>query len=124
MSNKIKLQVVMMIVVLISAINAFAVDEYFAENLTLARIRVQEDFGLTFVGTNTQPEYTCKLNQEYFKLDHTTPDGKGFLATLLAAKMGGKTVQIWYSASSAPGTISTNGCTITTISELVGVAIP
>lgn len=96
--------------------------EEYSGALSVARVRV--DPNGAFVGTNTQPGSTCSNWGEYFRFDHLSPHGKSLLAILLTAKVAGKTVEIWYTASSAPGTNQTNGCYDTTISTLTGVSIP
>lgn len=86
------------------------------------RIRVHETG--TYVGFYPQPANTCSSFGEHIKFDHNTENGKAFLSTLLSAKMSGKAVHLWYTASMAPGTNETNGCTDSAMSVLTGVGIP
>jgi hypothetical protein len=91
------------------------------DSLVVARIRM--DSQLAVLGTTTQPANTCNWHGEFFVFDHTTSAGKSFLGTLLTAKASGRTISVWYTASGAPGTNASNGCTATTVSTLIAVAI-
>ncbi|HEY5603191.1 MAG TPA: hypothetical protein VIM41_08795 [Gammaproteobacteria bacterium] len=91
-------------------------------NTNIKKIRVHDT--VTLVGFDPQPANTCSNWGEYIKFDHRTETGKAYLSTFLSAKMSGKPVQLWYIASSAPGTNQTNGCYDGTTSTLTGVGIP
>jgi len=108
---------VLLIVLFINAANAD-----YSGNTNVKRIRVHE--GSTFVGFDPQPGNTCSSWGEHIKFDHTTETGKAYLSTLLSAKMSGKPVHLWYTASTLPGTNQTNGCGDSAMSVLTGVGIP
>jgi len=56
------------------------------------------------------PADTCSAYGARFSFDSTTPRGNTLRALLLAAYMGNKKIDIWYTPSSAPGKNETNGC--------------
>ncbi|WP_347331330.1 hypothetical protein [Marinimicrobium locisalis] len=68
--------------------------------------------GVIKFGVDNPPDDTCDYHNRTFKFDGTTERGKNILSILLAAKMAGKNVNIWYSPSSKPGTSASTGCTI------------
>jgi hypothetical protein len=101
---------------------AGTVNADYAGSSSVKRIRVHETG--TYVGFDPQPANTCSSFGEYIKFDHNIENGKAFLSTLLSAKMSGKAVHLWYTASAAPGTNQNNGCTDSAMSVLTGVGIP
>jgi hypothetical protein len=95
-------------------------DEY-AGGLTVARVRVHST-KLAF-GTTSQPANTCNEYGEYFRFDPTTTSGKNWMAIVVTAKTTGKPIDVWYKASTAPGTDSNSGCSDSTNSVLTGIAL-
>lgn len=93
-----------------------------AGGVQLNEVNVSPD-GSVNVGLTTQPANTCSCWGWYFRFDASTPGGRNMLATILAAKMAGKTINVWYSASPLPGTSQTNGCSGTAVSTLQGVSV-
>lgn len=69
------------------------------------------------------PPVTCTNHGEQFRLDTTTPLGRQIMAVLLAAQTTNRTVTVWYTNSTAPGTTESTGCTSTAIAQLTGVAL-
>lgn len=80
--------------------------------------------GRVYFGLVTPLANTCSSFGEHFKFDASTPGGKNMLSTVIVAKMGEKTVNVWYTASLAPGTNETNGCNASTLSILTHIGIP
>lgn len=78
---------------------------------------------IVFGVAGVPPSDTCSYYNRQFRFDGTTPTGKNLLSMLLAAKMGGKTIDIWYTPSTAPGTDHTNGCTESSLAvvNLIGI---
>jgi|SRR5712671_2705196 len=112
--------------ILLTCLFLLTTSECFANwvgGVELGDINVAPD-GYVAVGLSTQPPGTCTNWSWYFRFDASTPGGKNMLATLMAAKVAGKTVNIWYSDSSSPGTNQTNGCNGSTMSVLQGISIP
>ena len=89
--------------------------------MSVARLNVGS--GQSSFGTTSQPSDTCSYFGFYFRFDATTTDGKNMYATLLAAKLSGKTVAIWYTPSPSRGTNETNGCAPGAIATVYQVAL-
>ncbi|MDR6984488.1 hypothetical protein J2X32_003132 [Rheinheimera pacifica] len=83
-----------------------------------------EASGMTYVGFVAQPPGTCDNWTEHMKFDSTTDGGKNMLSVLIAAKLSERRLDLWYSASDAPGTNNTNGCTQSVMAVLTGVGLP
>lgn len=98
-----------------------AVADY-AYNLTVARVRTHTN-GYVYVGVTPQPSGTCSLWGEYWRFDPTTPIGKSLMATLLTAKATGRPIEMWYNASSVPGTDQASGCTDSTLAVLTAIGL-
>ena len=65
----------------------------------------------------------CSYFQRHFTFDATTEGGKNMLSILLSAKMANRKVSLWYTSSTAPNTIETNGCTISAMAILTSIGI-
>ena len=91
-------------------------------NASILRIRIHEQYA--HVGFDPAPAKTCSEWGEQMVFNYKTEEGKAFLSTLLAAKVAGKPVQAWYTASTAIGKDQFTGCHLGTLSVLKGVAIP
>ena len=76
-----------------------------------------------YVGLVAPPADTCSTWGEHMVFDPTTDNGKAFLSALLAAQLADRTIDIWYTASSAPGSDQTNGCTGAAIAVLLQIRI-
>lgn len=74
-------------------------------------------------GIDGAPSDSCDYHGRYFKFDATTAAGKNILSILLAAKMAGKGVNIWYTPSSTPGTNVTNGCSVNSLATVTEIGI-
>ena len=111
---------------IIVAVGLLFVSTAFADwvgGATLTDVSTSAD-GLVYVGTSTQPANTCNSWGWYFVFDASTPGGKNMLASLLTAKMAGKTVNIWYSDSPVAGTNQTTGCNGSNVSTMEQISIP
>ena len=78
----------------------------------------------TMFSTIPQPANTCSSWGEYFKFDHKTETGKAFLSMLLTAKSSAQQIQVWYTASTAPGTNQSNGCNSAAVSDVYIIGLP
>jgi hypothetical protein len=78
--------------------------------------------GYTF-GTSSQSSGTCSYFGYYFYIPYNAPGASQMYATLLAAKLSGRTINVWYNLSTAPGTNETSGCTIGAMAAAYGVGI-
>jgi len=85
--------------------------------------RVRIDGTYVYFGVTPQPANTCSNWGEHLKFDHTTDKGKSFLSALLTAKSSGSKIDLWYHASTNPGTNESNGCGGNEISIMVSIAI-
>lgn len=74
-------------------------------------------------GVDNPPDDTCVYYNRTFKFDGTTVQGKNILSILLAAKMAGKKINIWYKPSSNPGTSHSDGCTINDMATITEIGI-
>jgi len=74
-------------------------------------------------GFSSTPSDLCKYYNRQLKFDATTEKGKNILSILLAAKMSGKRIDVWYTPSTTPGTTEANGCTRTTMGILTQIGI-
>ncbi len=79
--------------------------------------------GVIKFGVNNPPSDTCDYYNRTFKFDSRTENGRTILSILLAAKMAGKDVNIWYSPSPKPGTSSENGCSIADMATINEIGI-
>lgn len=62
-------------------------------------------------GVNNAPtDTTCSYFGRQFIFDATTDEGRNMLSILLAAKLSGTKVHVWYHVSTLPGTTNSNGC--------------
>lgn len=114
-------------VTLLAASNAFAgsgfgvIDRYFVD-----------DEGFAWFGLTTTLGGTCAYYIEQFRFDTkttTTPGGvtnsggKNMLATLMAAKIAGIPVTVWYTDSTTPGQNQQTGCTPATMAVPTSIGI-
>jgi hypothetical protein len=89
---------------------------------TVDRYFVDSD-GWVYFGTTVPLDGTCSYFIDQFRFNGTTPAGKNMLATLMAAKIAGIPVSVWYTDSTAPGTNHNNGCTGATMAILTTIGI-
>lgn len=85
---------------------------------TLAQMRTQTTN--TYVGLSTQPPNTCSAWGAHVRFDHTTANGKAWLASLLMAHASGRQIDIWYTNSGTPGTTD---AACTSMAVLTGVRV-
>ena len=78
---------------------------------------------IKFGVNNADTTNTCSIYGRHFQFDATTEGGKNMLSILLAASMAGKKINVWYTASSAPGTNNTNGCNDSSIAVLTQIGL-
>lgn len=52
-----------------------------------------------------------------------SPRAHDMLSMLLAAHLAGRTINVWYTASAAPGTNKNNGCTDETMATLNRIGV-
>lgn len=95
----------------------------YVRDVTVTRLRVHN--GEAFLAVDNQPPGTCDYFGDYFRFVPTTEDGKNFLSVLLAARLSGNQIEVWYTLSTKPGTTQADadGCTPSTIAHLSGVGI-
>lgn len=79
--------------------------------------------GTISLGVASPPNDTCNYYGYQFKFDATTEAGKNMLSMLLTAQQAGKTVQVWYTPSTNPGTDHNSGCTQAQMAVLTAVGI-
>lgn len=79
--------------------------------------------GIIKFGVDNPPDDTCEYFNRTFKFDATTDNGRNILSFLLAAKMAGKSINIWYTPSSKPGTTSSDGCSISNMATVNEIGI-
>jgi len=91
-----------------------------AGNLEVRRL-FNDDRGNVFFGTSSQPAHTCQFFSTYFTFKLTNPPAERLFDTLMAAKLSGSSVDVWYEPSTAPGTNQNNGCTESAVSKLTGI---
>jgi len=111
-------KIAMLIGIILFSSNALA---DFSGVRSIDRVRVDTQY--VYFGATPTPTNTCSSWGEDLKFDHTTEYGKSFLSTLLSAKATGAKVDLWYHASSAPGTTHENGCGGEQVSVMTGIAI-
>ena len=82
-------------------------------------------FGASTVkfGVDSPPSDTCDYHQRQFRFDATTVEGRNILSILLAAKMAGKQINIWYNPSTNAGTDKDTGCTESHLAEVKEIGI-
>jgi len=105
---------------LVAALSSSALAEYSTGEL--GRIITMAS-GTVLFGMKVQPPNSCNNFTEQVRFDATTQAGKNLLSSLLAAKAANRTVNIWYTASTTPGT-SYPTCNEYTMAELTSIAIP
>jgi len=102
-------------VLIVTARSAHAVT--YQASLEVTSIRVA-DGGEVFVGFNQQPVGTCDAYGEYVTFDSSVAGSDSLLSGLYVAYSTGKTIDIWYDDSTAPGTNQNNGCSTATMAAL------
>jgi hypothetical protein len=90
----------------------FPIDRYF----------VDAD-GDVYFGTSAALTGTCNYFIDQFRFSGITPAGKNMLATLVAAKIAGASVTVWWTDSTLPGTNQTNGCNGNTMAIPTSIGI-
>ncbi len=75
-----------------------------------------------FLGTSTVPANVCSNWGESFRFDHTTPEGKSYLAALLSAKSSSSNITLWYSPAAVTG--ACGDAAGVHMAKLSGVALP
>jgi hypothetical protein len=103
----------------LAATNASAQNWHPGQSIERFRIHTNEAF-LKLTGA---PPATCTNHGDQFRVDTTTALGRQVIATLLAAQTTNRTVTVWYTNSTAPGTIETTGCTSAAIAQITGIAL-
>jgi hypothetical protein len=89
---------------------------------TIDRYFVDSD-GYVMFGTTVPLNGTCSYYIDQFRFDGKTVAGKNMLATLMAAKVAGVALTVWFTDSTAPGTDHTNGCTYQALAVPTGLGI-
>lgn len=79
--------------------------------------------GWAYFGLKIQLPNTCSSWGEHFRFDTSLPGGSNMLSVLMAAKLAGQKVTVWYQDSSAPGSDQTSGCQGDAISMLTNIGI-
>lgn len=74
-------------------------------------------------GIDNPPEDTCSFHKRNFRFVATTDGGKNILSMLLATKLSGKKINIWYASAENPGTTELNGCTEVGLSNIYQIGI-
>lgn len=74
-------------------------------------------------GVNNPPSDTCNYYNRHFAFDATTDEGKNILSILLAVMMSGRVVDVWYTASTAPGSNQNSGCKESTMAVVTSIGI-
>ena len=74
-------------------------------------------------GISNPSSDTCSYYGRQFIFDATTDKGKNILSILLAAKMANKNINVWYTASSQPGTDEKSGCNGSTLATVADIGI-
>jgi hypothetical protein len=99
----------------------------FAANEWLGNVQLGETYtdssGYVYFGLTPQPSNTCAYFAWYIRFDGSTSGGKSMLATILSAKLAGRTINIWYNDSVVPGTNQNTGCIQANMAVLTGVSI-
>ena len=102
-----------------AANSAYAQNWHPGQSIERFRIHPNEAF-LKLTGS---PPVTCTSHGEQFRVDTTTPLGRQIIAVLLAAQTTNRTVTVWYTNSTAPGTTESTGCTAAASAQITGVAL-
>lgn len=79
--------------------------------------------GTVKFGVSTPPSDTCNYHGRHLKFDASTEAGKNMLSIFLAAKMSGKSINIWYTPSGSPGTTKDNGCSVSEMATVNEIGI-
>lgn len=74
-------------------------------------------------GFSSTPSDLCNYYERQLIFDATTDKGKNMLSILLAAKLSGKKIDVWYTPSTSQGTTHDNGCSRTTMGILTNIGI-
>jgi hypothetical protein len=99
--------------------NGIARADYIGE-IQFQRIFVEDNW--CYVQVTDDVPNTCSYFYYRFKFDTTTNQGKIMYSALLMAKALNSPVDIWYTASTLPGTDENNGCNPTTMAVASAVA--
>lgn len=79
--------------------------------------------GYVYFGTTLQFNGTCSYYIDHFRFNGATAAGKNMLATLIAAKIAGTSVTVWYTPSTLPGSNQSNGCNDSTLAVPTAIGI-
>jgi hypothetical protein len=90
-------------------------------NQSVERFRIHTNEA--FLKLSGAPPVTCTNHGEQLRVDTTTALGRQVIATLLAAQTTNRTVTVWYTNSTAPGTTEANGCTSAAMARVTGIAL-
>ncbi|MDH5325959.1 MAG: hypothetical protein OEZ68_00660 [Gammaproteobacteria bacterium] len=74
-------------------------------------------------GVDLSVANVCNYFGRHFRFDATTPEGKNMLAILLTAISTKRKIDVWYTASTAPGTDNNSGCTFGALAVITSVGI-
>lgn len=103
-----------LIIVFFSLESAFA---GWAGNLKVNRVYTGSS-GHTNFGTTTMPSGTCSNWGEFFAFDSKTEGGKNMLSIILAAKVSGQSIDVWFTDSTTPGKDQNSGCALSTLNAV------
>ena len=104
------------------SISSAALADYQA-NVTIGRVFIANDGHVSF-GTTPQAPNTCNYYNVQFTFDSTTDGGKSMLSLLLSARMANTKIDVWYTASTLPGTDWTTGCNGSKMATATLVGLP
>ena len=82
-----------------------------------------DDAGWVYFGTTVRLSGTCSYFIDHFRFNGQTAGGKNMLATLMAAKVAGASVHVWFTDSTAPDTNQNTGCNSSTMAVVTGLGI-
>lgn len=86
-------------------------DNGYVANVTVQSINTVSTGFVLFNVAGATPAGTCTYFGFNFRFDGTTAGGKAMLSNLLAAYSAGKSINLSYTNSTAPGSTDANGCT-------------
>lgn len=74
-------------------------------------------------GTTVPLDGTCSFYSDQFHFDGKTDLGKQRLNTLIAAKVTGLKLRVWYTFSTTPGANQSTGCTYDTMAKISSIGL-
>ena len=109
----------LMAAALLAAASAPVLAQNYVGQSTISNMRTMQTY--TYVGLTVQPANTCDSFGAHVRFDHTTPDGKALLSSMLLAWSSGRDIAVWYTTSAAVGAVG-NACT-NSMSQMTGVRV-